>query len=54
MSIPSDYQHLSELEALSLVRKGEGYIVLGNRRRGDYSLTGKGNYTLNTLERLRI
>jgi len=54
MSIPSVYQHLSELEALSLVRKGEGYIVIGNRRRRDYSLTDKGGYTLNTLERLRI
>jgi predicted transcriptional regulator len=34
--------------------KKKKIIVIGNLRKRDYSLTDKGRYTLNTLERLGI
>ncbi|UCH02969.1 MAG: pyridoxal-phosphate dependent enzyme, partial [Candidatus Bathyarchaeota archaeon] len=50
ITIPSVYQHLSELEALGLLRKGELQRIIGNRKRRYYYLTEKGKKTINTLK----
>jgi threonine synthase len=54
ISIPSVYQHISELEALGLLRRSEAYVVTGNRRRRYCSLTERGRETLNTLGKIEI
>jgi threonine synthase len=54
MTIPSVYQHLYELEALGLIRRGEAYVMVGNRRRRYYTLTDKGREALNTVRKLGI
>lgn len=46
ITVPSVYQHLTELEALNLVRKGEPRPVIGARTRRYYTLTGKGKDAL--------
>ena len=46
ITVPSVYQHLSELEALNLLRKGEALPVIGERKRRYYTLTGKGKEAL--------
>ena len=43
---PSVYQHLSELQALNLLRKGEAQPVIGERKRRYYTLTEKGEESL--------
>jgi len=53
ISLPSVYQHLSELELLGLLRRGETYVAAGNRRRRYYAITEKGRETLSRLEPLR-
>jgi threonine synthase len=46
ITVPSVYQHLAELEALHLVRKGEARAVIGERKRRYYTLTRKGKDAL--------
>jgi threonine synthase len=46
IAVPSVYQHLSELEALHLVRKGEARPAIGARTRRYYTLTRKGKDAL--------
>jgi len=46
ITIPSVYQHLSELGVLHLVRKGQAQPVSGGRTRRYYTLTEKGQEAL--------
>jgi threonine synthase len=46
ITLPSVYQHLSELEALNLVRKSEAQPVIGGRKRRYYTLMEKGKDAL--------
>ena len=46
ITVPSVYQHLSELETLNLVRKNEAHPVIGKRKRRYYTLTEKGKEAL--------
>jgi len=52
ISLPSVYQHLSELELLGLLRKGEVYAAAGNRKRRYYALTEKGRDAVDRFEPL--
>jgi DNA-binding PadR family transcriptional regulator len=42
ISVPSVYQHLSELVSLNLLNKGEARRVIGERKRRYYQLNEKG------------
>lgn len=52
ITIPSVYQHLLELEALNLLRRGEARSIVGRRERRYYALTEKGREALDTLGRI--
>jgi len=47
ITVTSVYQHLSELEALNLLRKGEAKPVIGKRKRRYYTITNKGKEVFN-------